>query len=124
MDDFVAGRPSEELPRTSYPRGVQAVDLSTVLPTHLVDGIRAGLAAFERTVPGFASSSGVLIAPETRTTSPVRFLRNDDYVSTTLPGLYPSGEGAGYGGGIVSCALDGMRVGRAIAQSFGAVASE
>lgn len=119
VDDFIAGRPSTELPRTSYPRGVQAADLSTLLPKHLVDGMRAGLMAFERTVPGFAGESGVLIAPETRTTSPVRFLRDDDYVSTTLPGLYPSGEGAGYGGGIVSCALDGMRVGRAIAQRFG-----
>lgn len=119
VDDFVAGRPSEELPRTSYPRGVQAVDLSSVLPSHLVEGMRAGLQAFDKTIPGFASSSGVLIAPETRTTSPVRFLRNDTYASTTLVGLYPSGEGAGYGGGIVSCALDGMRVGRAIAQRFG-----
>lgn len=123
VDDFLADRASEELPRTSYPRGVAPCRLDELLPPEVVRGMKAGIEAFDRTIPGFNSDRGVLIAPETRTTSPVRFLRGDDYASTTLDHLYPSGEGAGYGGGIVSCALDGMRVGRAIAERFGRVQS-
>ena len=74
----------------------------------------AAIRAFEAKLPGFAGSEGVLIAPETRTTSPVRFLRDEQGCATTVRGLYPAGEGAGYGGGIVSCALDGFRVARAV----------
>lgn len=124
VDDFLSGRASEVLPRSSYPLGTVPVDLASLLPPDVVEGMRAGIRTFDETLPGFASDRGVLIAPETRTTSPVRFLRGDDLQSTTLPGLYPSGEGAGYGGGIVSCALDGMRVGRAIAERFGRVAAQ
>lgn len=112
--DFLADRPSADLPRTSYPLGVVSTDLRTVLPPLVVEGMKAALVAFDRKLPGFAGPDAVLIAPETRTTSPVRFLRGEDQQSATLPGLYPIGEGAGYAGGIVSSALDGLRAARAI----------
>ena len=124
VDDFLNGTPSSDLPKVSYPRGVTPVDLANLLPPDIVRGMKEGIRHFDETIPGFASDRGVLIAPETRTTSPVRFLRTETLVSETLDGLYPSGEGAGYGGGIVSCALDGMRVGRAIAERFGQLSSD
>ena len=116
--DFLAGRRSEDLPKTSYPLGITSVDLHDVLPEAVCNGLKRGLQEFERKVPGFAGDQAVLIAPETRTTSPIRFLRDDGGQSTTIRGLYPTGEGAGFGGGIVSCALDGIRAARDIVQRY------
>jgi uncharacterized FAD-dependent dehydrogenase len=115
VSDLLAGRASTDLPRVSYPLGVVPCDLREVLPDFIVEGMKKAILSFDKEVPGFAGEGGVLIAPETRTTSPVRFLRKESGESTTLPGLFPIGEGAGHGGGIVSCALDGLRVGRALA---------
>jgi len=110
--DFLAQRVSAEVPRTSYPLGVVAGELRDVLPEAVVGGLAETLRAFDTQLPGFVSPDAVMIAPETRTTSPVKFLRTDGGESTTLPGLYPAGEGAGYAGGIVSSALDGLRAAR------------
>lgn len=115
--DLLGGRPSSDLPRTSYPHGVVPADLRDLLPPSVIDGMLQGLRSFDRELPGFAGDEAVLIAPETRTTSPVRFLRDAQQQSTTVGGLYPIGEGAGYAGGIVSSALDGLRAARAIAGS-------
>jgi uncharacterized FAD-dependent dehydrogenase len=112
--DLLAGHPSVELPRSSYPLGVAPCDLRTVLPDFLVEGLIAAIEAFEKEIPGFAGPEALLIAPETRTTSPVRFLRDDSGCTTTVADLYAVGEGAGYGGGIISCALDGYHAARAI----------
>jgi hypothetical protein len=112
--DFLAGRPSDDLPRTSYPLGVAPTDLAQLLPATVVEGMRRALLRFDKEIPGFAGPEGVLIAPETRTTAPLRFLRGDDLQSPTLPGLLPVGEGAGYAGGIVSAALDGFRAAEAV----------
>jgi uncharacterized FAD-dependent dehydrogenase len=106
--DLLADRPSAEVGRVSYPHGVVAADLRAVLPAPIIEGLKAALRHFERQIPGFAGPEGILIAPETRTTAPLRFLRGDDFESPSLPGLLPVGEGAGYAGGIVSAALDGM----------------
>ncbi len=114
VSDFLAGRVSETLPRVSYPLGVQSVELGRVLPAAVVTGMREAIRAFDIEIPGFAGESGVLIAPETRTTAPLRFMRGDDLQSLTLPGLYPCGEGAGFAGGIISAALDGFRVAEAV----------
>ncbi len=114
--DLLAGRGSTDVPRTSYPLGITPTDLREVLPQPVIDGMLAALMAFERRLAGFAGPEAVLIAPETRTTSPVRFLRDDEQASVSLPGLYPIGEGAGFAGGIVSSALDGLRAARAIAR--------
>lgn len=112
--DLLEGRASTELPRTSFPMGVVASDLAALLPREVVEGMRAAIRRFEADLPGFAGPEGILIAPETRTTSPVRFPRGANLESTTLPGLIPCGEGAGYAGGIISAALDGFRAAEAV----------
>jgi uncharacterized FAD-dependent dehydrogenase len=109
VQDLLAGRTSASLPRTSFPQGVTPVDLQEVLPPEILGGLTAAVQAFERKLPGFAGPDAVLIAPETRTTAPLRFLRDERLHSTTLGGLLPVGEGAGYAGGIISAALDGLR---------------
>lgn len=113
--DFLSGTASASLPRTSYPFGIVPVSMQEVLPGAVLEPMREALRGFDRRIRGFAGPEGVLIAPETRTTSPVRFRRDDDGQSVSLPGLYPVGEGAGYAGGIISSALDGLRAARAIA---------
>ena len=113
-DDFLEDRLSTELPRTSYPMGVVPVDLRRVLPPAVIVGMKQAIREFDHKVPGFAGPEGVLIAPETRTTSPLRFVRGEDLQSTSLGGLYPVGEGAGYAGGIISAALDGHRAAEAV----------
>lgn len=112
--DLLAGRASQEVPRTSFPMGVTAGDLREVLPADVVAGLAETLKAFDRQLNGFISPDAVMIAPETRTTSPIQFERDEGGQSTTVRGLYPAGEGAGYAGGIVSSALDGLRAARAI----------
>jgi uncharacterized FAD-dependent dehydrogenase len=92
------------------------VDLAAILPGPVVEGMRRAIRAFEKDIPGYAGPEGVLIAPETRTTSPLRFERGSDLESRSLPGLMPVGEGAGYAGGIVSAALDGFRAAQAVIQ--------
>ncbi len=115
VEDFLAGRASTALPRTSYPLGVTPVDLAALLPEPVITAMRSAIRKFDGELPGFAGPDGVLIAPETRTTAPLRFRRDAvSLESPTLPGLMPCGEGAGYAGGIVSAALDGFRVAEAI----------
>jgi uncharacterized FAD-dependent dehydrogenase len=112
VQDLLSGVVSSSLPRVSYPMGVKPADLREVLPGAVIAGMVEAVRYFGRKLPGFDGADAVLIAPETRTTSPVGFLRTASLESTTLPGLYP--EGAGFGGGIVSCALDGIRAARGI----------
>ena len=118
VEDLLAGRGSTELPRTSYTLGVTPSDLREALPAPLVEGLLAAVRHFDRQIPGFAGHDGVLIAPETRTTAPIRFLRGDDLCSTTVRDLLPVGEGAGYAGGIVSAALDGRNAAEALVERF------
>lgn len=119
VEDLLAGRPSAELPRVSYPLGATPSDLREVLPEPILRGLIEAIRHFDRQIPGFAGPDGVLLAPETRTTAPLRFLRGDDFSSPTLPDLLPLGEGAGYAGGIVSAALDGFRAANALIARFG-----
>ena len=116
--DLLADRESRELPRTSYPHGIAPVDLREVLPPGIVAGLKKAVRQFDRKVPGFAGPEALLIAPETRTTSPLRFLRDERLESTTLPGLLPVGEGAGYAGGIASAALDGVRAASCLVERY------
>ena len=118
VEDLLASRPSQELPRTSYPQGVVAADLREVLPEGIIGGLRKALRQFDRQITGFAGPEAVLIAPETRTTAPLRFLRGRDLHSTTLADLLPVGEGAGYAGGIVSAALDGVRAAESLVEAY------
>jgi uncharacterized FAD-dependent dehydrogenase len=106
--DFVRERPSHSPPATSYRPGVRPVDLNAVLPPAVLPALRAGLAHFDRLMPGFVDQ-GVLIGFESRTSSPLRILRDGNFQSVSIPGLYLLGEGAGYAGGIMTCALDALR---------------
>jgi uncharacterized FAD-dependent dehydrogenase len=106
--DFLSGRPSSTLPPVSYRPGVVPADLNAVLPAAILPALKAGLERFDRTIRGFVDQ-GVLIGLESRTSSPVRILRDETFQSISAPGLYPLGEGAGYAGGIMTCALDALR---------------
>jgi len=111
LGDFLAGRASDSLGPTSYRPGLSATDLAAVLPSFVAEALRAGLRQIGARLPAFLLADALLIAAETRTSAPVRFLRDPaTLVSPSVEGLYPCGEGAGYAGGIVSAALDGARV--------------
>jgi uncharacterized protein len=118
IDDFVANRISRELPECSYPRGVQPVLLDAVLG-ELAAPLREALKTVGRRMPGFVGPEGIAVALESRTSAPVRILRGSDAASLSHRGLYPCGEGAGYAGGIMSAALDGIRTAVAIAHALG-----
>ena len=120
VGDFLEGKPSTELGRVtpSYQPGVTPCDLGNALPEYVIEAIREALPAFERWIPGFTMPDAVLTGIETRTSSPVRITRNpDDLQSVNIKGLYPAGEGAGYAGGILSSAVDGIQVAEAVAMS-------
>ena len=91
-----------------------SADLSTCLPDYAIAAIREALGAFGRQIKGFDMDDAVLTGVETRTSSPVRVPRGADFQSVNTKGLYPGGEGAGYAGGIISAAVDGLRTARAI----------
>ena len=94
-------------------------DLTSLLPGYAIEAIREALPAFGRQIRGFDREDAVLTAVETRTSSPVRITRNHDTLqSLNVRGLYPAGEGAGYAGGILSAAVDGIRVAEAVAKSM------
>jgi hypothetical protein len=120
--DFLARRASSTLPGSSYLPGLLASDLSTVLDAvgvNLSVRLRAALARFARSMPGYVSEEAVLIGVESRTSSPVRVPRDPQTLaSPEIDGLYPAGEGGGYAGGIVSAALDGMRIADALLKKF------
>ena len=115
--DFLADRPSSALGAVepTYQPGVQPADLKACLPGFVVASIREALLAFNRKIKGFSMDEAVLTGVETRTSSPVRIVRGETYQSVSLPGLYPAGEGAGYAGGILSSAVDGIKAAEAAA---------
>ena len=92
-------------------------DLNTCLPDYVLESLKEGIAAFDKKIPGFAREDGVLLGVETRTSSPLRMVRGEDYQSD-IKGLYPCGEGAGYAGGITSAAVDGIKVFEAITSVY------
>jgi len=122
-DDFLAGRASSSAPETSYQPGVNPTDVGAVLDASglpLAARLRDALAVFARRMRGYGSSDALLLGVESRTSSPVRVPRDpESLASPDVAGLYPCGEGAGYAGGIVSAALDGMRVARAVCAALG-----
>ena len=123
--DFLAGRPSTALGQVtpSYTPGVNLTDLSTCIPDYAIAAIREALPAFDKQIKGFAMDDAVLTGVETRTSSPIRIKRNGAFESLNTRGLYPAGEGAGYAGGILSAAVDGIAVAEAVALSMVKVAS-
>ena len=85
-------------------------DFKKLFPSFVIESLKDGILEFDKKIKGFADESAVLTAPETRSSSPVRILRNENFESLNLAGLYPAGEGAGYAGGIISAAVDGIKV--------------
>jgi uncharacterized FAD-dependent dehydrogenase len=120
VGDFMAGRPSTALGSVlpSYTPGVRMTDLSTCIPDYAVAAIREALPVFDKQIKGFAMDDAVLTGVETRTSSPIRITRNGEYQSLNTRGLFPAGEGAGYAGGILSAAVDGIEVAEAVALSM------
>ncbi|MBS7387913.1 MAG: hypothetical protein KIG30_04995, partial [Eubacteriales bacterium] len=104
--------------KPTYRPGVCRSDLYQCLPDFVSEGIRAGITAFGRRLKGFDMDDAVITAVESRTSSPVRIQRDEEGCATRMKGLYPVGEGAGYAGGIVSAAVDGMRAAERIMAIF------
>ncbi|CAI9098762.1 OLC1v1035461C1 [Oldenlandia corymbosa var. corymbosa] len=121
VTDFLEGTLSvRSLPSSSYRLGVKAANLHELFPPNITQALQHSLLTFEKELPGFVSNIALLHGVETRTSSPVQITRSGDtYESTSLKGLYPIGEGAGYAGGIVSAAVDGMYAGFALAKNLG-----
>jgi uncharacterized FAD-dependent dehydrogenase len=115
--DFVSGRGSRTV-RSTYRPGVVSIDLAELLPRDVARALQAGVRAFDRKMRGFLTAEASLTGVETRTSSPVRIVRGDDFQSVSLPGLFPAGEGAGYAGGIMSAAVDGIRAADRIAHEL------
>ena len=124
VGDFIKGVASTGLGSVtpSYRPGVTPTDLSTCLPDYAITAIREALIAFGKQIKGFDMDDAVLTGVETRTSSPVRVARGDDFESPNVAGLYPAGEGAGYAGGILSAAVDGIKVAEGVAKSISAQA--
>ena len=118
--DFLKGQASTKMASVvpSYTPGVKPCNLEECLPDYVVAAMRESIVAFDRKLRGFALPDAVLTGVETRTSSPVRMTRGESFESTSFQGLYPAGEGAGYAGGIVSAAVDGIKVAEAIARRF------
>jgi uncharacterized FAD-dependent dehydrogenase len=93
-------------------------DLSESLPEYAIAAIREALPAFNKQIKGFAMDDAMLTGVETRTSSPIRIKRNEKYQSLNVEGLFPTGEGAGYAGGILSAGIDGIKVAEAVALSI------
>ncbi|MBX2864258.1 MAG: NAD(P)/FAD-dependent oxidoreductase [Leptolyngbyaceae cyanobacterium MAG.088] len=120
VGDFLAGQPSSQLGKVkpTYRPGVHLCDLGPSLPDYAIEAIREALPVFDKKIKGFAMDDAVLTGVETRTSSPIRIKRGDDFQSLNTQGLYPAGEGAGYAGGILSAGVDGIKVAEAVALSI------
>ncbi|WP_091735626.1 NAD(P)/FAD-dependent oxidoreductase [Phenylobacterium immobile] len=117
VGDFLAGRPSTALAEVvpSYKPGVRPTDLAPLMPDYVIEAMREAMKAFGRKIARYDDPDAVLTGVETRTSAPLRITRGADFQSLNVRGLYPAGEGAGYAGGILSAAVDGIKVAEAVA---------
>ena len=119
LKDFIEGKVSDSFPRSSYVPGLKSVDLNEVLPSFIAKRLRKAFIDFDKKMKGFLTNDAVLHAPESRTSSPVQIPRNSETMEhVTVKGIYPCAEGAGYAGGIISAAIDGMKAVDAIAKKI------
>lgn len=116
MNDFVQNRHSSDLPSCSYIPGIVSADLKSILPDFVTATLQEGLKQFGKKMKGYFTNEAVLVATESRTSSPVRIPRNESLMHVQIKGLFPCGEGAGYAGGIISAAIDGERCAEAAVQ--------
>lgn len=116
VGDFLAGQPSNSLGRVcpSYTPGVTPCDLAECLPEFVVETLRLAIPQMDKKLKGFATGDAVMTALESRSSSPIRIVRDETFQSPAVEGLYPAGEGAGYAGGIISTAVDGIKIAEAI----------
>ena len=120
MQDFMNGKISASLPKSSYMAGTISAPLHKLLPKLVAKRLKEGFKEFDRRMRGYCTNDALLLAVESRTSSPVRIVRNPETLQAPgLPGIYPCGEGAGYSGGIVSSAIDGINAAEAIATAQG-----
>lgn len=119
LTDFIAGRPSATLPRSSYSPGIVSSPLHEWLPEPVLSALREGFRAFGRVMKGYVTNEAVIVGVESRSSSPLRIPRDPETLQhTDIRGLYPCGEGSGYAGGIVSSAIDGIRVAEIVSAKF------
>lgn len=120
VGDFIRGKASSSLGSVlpSYQPGVKLGDLQTALPDYAIAALREALPAFGKKIKGFDLPDAVLTGVETRTSSPLRMPRGENFQSINTAGLYPGGEGAGYAGGILSAAVDGIKLAEALARQL------
>ncbi|MBU2863061.1 NAD(P)/FAD-dependent oxidoreductase [Reinekea forsetii] len=122
VGDFLKNKPSTELGQVepSFKPGIKLTNLADALPDFCIEAIREAIPAFNRKINGFALDDALLTGVETRTSAPICIKRNDQYQSLNTQGLFPAGEGAGYAGGIMSAAIDGIKIAEAMALSINA----
>jgi uncharacterized FAD-dependent dehydrogenase len=122
VGDFVADRASTALGSVepSYKPGVKMVSLNSALPHYAITAMREALPVFGRKIKGFDMHDAVMTGVETRTSSPLKIPRGEDFQSLNTRGLYPAGEGASYAGGILSAGVDGIKVAEAVAAQLSA----
>jgi len=120
VGDFLKGNVSDKIGsiKPSYTPGYKFADLTNCLPSYVTDAIKEALPKFEHKINGFARNDAILTGIETRTSAPVRIDRNEEFQSISLEGLYPAGEGAGYAGGIISAAVDGLKIAESIMKKW------
>lgn len=119
LDDFVNKKVSSDLPKTSYIPGIYAAPMHDLLPSFVYEHLQKGVQEFGRKMKGYYTNEAVVVGTESRTSSPIRIPRNKTtYMHEEVTGLFPCGEGAGYAGGIISAALDGQNVAKAVAQFY------
>ena len=121
VGDFLNDRSGTEPTRVvpTYRDGcVRSADMNDILPEYICRELKLGIRSFDRKIKGFASDSAILTGVETRTSAPVRIMRNEEFLAVGKKSVYPCGEGAGYAGGITSAAIDGIRVALKIIERF------
>src|SRR5207247_1551693 len=117
--DFLAGRATDKLPACSYPRGLVLADLAELAPPIVLNALSRGLPILDHRWQGRFLRDAYLVGPESRGSSPVRMVRDEHTrAAAGIDGLYPVGEGAGYAGGIVSAAVDGLRTAMAVMAKY------
>lgn len=118
--EFIGSRTAFSLGRVipTYPLGIESADLKTLFPEYINDFLSLGIKRFEHQINGFSDSDSILTAIETRTSSPVRIPRGDTLAALCCSNLYPCGEGAGYAGGIMSAAVDGIKTAVKLMERF------
>ncbi|MBO7698509.1 MAG: hypothetical protein J6S38_05700, partial [Erysipelotrichaceae bacterium] len=117
IKDFMNGELNELIYKSTYPLGTVLYDFNEFFNEKDLKIMKEAFLDFDRKIPGFIDK-GIMVGPESRSSCPIRIKRNEELVSVNTINLYPMGEGAGYGGGIMSCALDGIRVANRIIEKY------